>query len=170
MNKKQTLWIVFVVLLTFGVLMSGCTTQIPDITPTPQPLTGRVSRAEVEAAPGWEKLKAEDYTPDESLVDEIRENAGEVEVLLFLGTWCGDSKREVPHFFKLMDLAGISESQVEIIALDRSKIDDEGLAEKWEVMYVPTFIFIENDIEIGRIVESPTESLEADLADILSAN
>jgi thiol-disulfide isomerase/thioredoxin len=122
----------------------------------------------VQTAAGWEQLNAEDYTPDASFVKTIQGKTGEVKVLLFLGTWCGDSKREVPRFFKLMDQAGITESQVEIIALDRSKKDAEGLTEKWAVKYVPTFIFIKDGVELGRIVETPKDSLEANIASILA--
>jgi thiol-disulfide isomerase/thioredoxin len=107
------------------------------------------------------------YSPDASLVKAIQENVGDVKVPLFLGTWCGDSKREVPHSYKLMDQAGIAESQVEIIALNRSKKDAEGLTEQWQVEHVPTFIFIKDDVEIGRIVETPKDSLEANIAAIL---
>lgn len=159
------LWVLFVVLA-----FAGCAPQAQTAAPaepTPQPLTGQVTWAEVRSADGWEALTAGDYTPDAALVEAIRENADDVEVLLFMGTWCGDSKREVPRFFKLIEQAGISESQVEITALDRTKKDAAGLAEQWGVEYVPTFIFIRGGEELGRIVELPAESLEADIAGIL---
>ena len=167
MKNTRLLQAVSLLLLTLSLFVTGCTPQIPTPTATPHPLTGKVTRTDVQGAVGWETLKGEDYSPDASLVKAIQENTGDVKVLLFLGTWCGDSKREVPRFFKLMDQAGISEGQVEIIALDRSKKDTEGLTEQWQVEYVPTFIFIKDGVEIGRIVETPKDSLEANIAAIL---
>ncbi|NLG98876.1 MAG: thioredoxin family protein [Chloroflexi bacterium] len=163
--RAAVLWISLLALAFAGCAPQAQTAVPAD--PTPQPLTGQVTWAEVQSADGWKELTAADYTPDAALVETIRENAGDVKVLLFLGTWCGDSKREVPRFFKLIEQAGISESQVEITALDRTKKDAAGLTEKWGVEYVPTFIFIRGGEEIGRIVEMPAESLEADIAKIL---
>ena len=168
MKNKRLIQAVSLFLLFISLFVTGCTPQTSAPTATPQPLTGKVTRADVQGASGWETLKGEDYSPNASLVKAIQENAGDVKVLLFLGTWCGDSKREVPHFFKLMDQTGIAESQVEIIALDRSKKDAEGLTEKWQIEYVPTFIFIKDGKEIGRIVETPKDSLEANIAAILA--
>lgn len=91
-------------------------------------------------------------------------------MLVFLGTWCSDTKRELPRFFKSMDQAGLSELQVILIGLDRSKKDTEELTEKWQIEFVPTFIFIRNGRELGRIVETPEDTLEGNIAQILQAN
>lgn len=171
MSNKRIFLVMSLLLLILNLFLVGCAPKAQPATSvpaTPQPLTGKVTRADVQTAAGWEKLKAEEYTPDASFVKAIQGKTGEVKVLLFLGTWCGDSKREVPRFFKLMDQAGITESQVEMIALDRSKKDAEGLTEKWGIKYVPTFIFIKDGIELGRIVETPKDSLEANIAFILT--
>lgn len=90
-------------------------------------------------------------------------------MLVFLGTWCSDTKRELPRFFKSMDQAGLPEPQVTLIGLDRSKKDTEGLTEKWQIEFVPTFIFIRNGRELGRIVETPEGTLEGNIAQILRA-
>lgn len=90
-------------------------------------------------------------------------------MLVFLGTWCSDTKRELPRFFKSMDQAGLSEPQVTLIGLDRSKKDTEELTEKWQIEFVPTFIFIRNGRELGRIVETPEDTLEGNIAQILRA-
>lgn len=122
------------------------------------------------AADGWEELDPTAYQPDPDAIAMIKNHSQDLEVLLFLGTWCGDSKREVPHFFQVMDEAGIREEQLTMIALDRSKQDEEGLTDTWQIAYVPTFIFLEDGQEIGRIVERPMTSLEADLATFLASD
>lgn len=141
-------------------------TAVPE--PTVVPLTGIVTRAALEAYAGWENLRAQDYAPDTATVATLRERWDDIEVLLFLGTWCSDSQREVPRFFKILDQAGISEPKITMYGLDRTKKDAEGLTVQWDVQYVPTFIFLRDGKELGRIIEKPKTTLESDIAEFLS--
>ena len=45
----------------------------------------------------------------------IRQANSGVRVLVFLGTWCGDSKREVPRFLRIVDAAGISMDRITLV-------------------------------------------------------
>jgi thiol-disulfide isomerase/thioredoxin len=146
---------------------SGGPTPAPK--PTIVPLTGPTTRAAIEAHTGWEQLRAQDYMPDAAAVATIRERANDAEVLIILGTWCSDTKRELPRFFKIMDQAGVPESKVTLIGVDRSKKDAEGLTEKWQIQFVPTFIFVRDGRELGRIVETPNGTLEGNIAQVLQA-
>jgi thiol-disulfide isomerase/thioredoxin len=136
--------------------------------PQTPPLTGQVTRATLEAYPGWEELRARDYTPDPAAVASIKSQVTEVEALLFVASWCPDSRRDVPRLFKIMDQAGFPQSRVTMHSLDRTKKDAAGLTVKWNVERVPTFIFLRGDQEIGRVIERPTATLEADIAQILA--
>jgi len=133
----------------------------------PAPLTGHVSRATLEAFPGWADPQARDYTPDPATVSSIAERIRDVDALLFVATWCPDSRREVPRLFTILDQARFPESRLTLHALDRSKKDAAGLTEKWKIERVPTFVFLRGGREIGRIVERPAATLEADLLAIL---
>jgi hypothetical protein len=133
------------------------------------PLTGLTSRAELEAHPGWQHLRGQGYAPDPAAIRSIRENAAGVDILLFVGTWCPDSRRHVPRFFKLMDQAGLPESQVTIYGVDRELDDGEGCAARWDVRHVPTIVFLRGGQELGRLVEAPAGTLEGDIARILTA-
>lgn len=144
-------------------------TAVVTAAPTTVPLTERITRAQIEAHTGWEDLRAQDYTPDTDVINAITAQAPDIEVLVFLGTWCSDTKRELPRFFKIMDQAGISETQVTLIGLDRSKKDAAGLTAEWQIEYVPTFIFIRNGRELGRIIETPDGTLEGNIARILAS-
>lgn len=86
-----------------------------------------------------------------------------VSVLLFFGTWCHDSEREVPRLLKLLETAGLSEDKLKLIALDYRKREPEGRATKFNVRYTPTAIFIRDGEEVGRIVERPNTSLYEDI-------
>jgi len=99
--------------------------------------------------------------------DMIREVQKGVDVLVFFGAWCSDSQRELPRFLKIADLAGIPEKRVRLYSLDRSKKSPDGLTATYGIERVPTFIFLKGGNEVGRIVEIPRTTLEADVLTIL---
>lgn len=85
-------------------------------------------------------------------------------VIIVLGTWCEDSRREVPRFYKILDHLLFPSMYTRIILVDKNKKDDKDKTEKLKIEYVPTFIVTDrNGKEIGRIVEKPKKSLESDL-------
>jgi thiol-disulfide isomerase/thioredoxin len=133
-------------------------------------LLGHLTREELRAYEPWKPLFVEPYVPDVSATAAIKVNADGVTVLLIVATWCPDSKREVPRFFAIMDGAGISASQLTMVGVDRSKKDAEGLTEKWGITRVPTFVFLRNGQEVGRVVERtpPGATLEAEIARLLA--
>jgi len=121
--------------------------------------------------PEWEIIY-NTYKVNHEILDSIsikKKHLYEVEI--FLGTWCGDSEREVPRFLKILDEKSlVLENKVRLFAVDRKKKLENGLAEQNKINYVATFIIKKDSIEIGRIVESPENSLEKDLLSILANN
>ncbi len=115
----------------------------------------------------WKGLRAQDYEPDAAAVSTIAARAGDVDVFAVVATWCPDTRRDLPRFFKIADKAGLPMSRVKLLAVDRTKKDAEGQTEKWNVTRVPTFIFLRGGKEIGRVVERPTTTLEQDIAAIV---
>jgi thiol-disulfide isomerase/thioredoxin len=142
-------------------------------TPRPQapaPLLGHVTREQIRAYDPWKRLFVDPYVPDAAAVATIRANADGIAVLLIVATWCPDSKREVPRFFAIMDGVGFRESQLTMVGVDRTKKDTEGLTEKWGVTRVPTFVFLRNGQEVGRVVERTPAgaTLEGEIARVLA--
>ncbi|MCX6545231.1 MAG: thioredoxin family protein [Acidobacteria bacterium] len=138
--------------------------------PAPPPLLGHLSRASLKAYESWKPLfAAAPYVPDETAVAAIKSGAQDVTVLLIMATWCPDSKRELPRYFTVMDAAGVSDSTLTMVGVDRTKKDSEGLTEKWGITRVPTFVFFRGGQELGRVVERvPAGStLEAEIAKVL---
>ncbi|MBE3110191.1 MAG: thioredoxin family protein [Acidobacteria bacterium] len=136
--------------------------------PPALPLTGRTTRAAVESFDDrWRALRAEDYTPDAAAVATIRDKARDVTAYIVLATWCPDTRRDLPRFFKIADQAGWPASRMVLLAVDRTKKDPEGDTVKWNVTRVPTFIFLRGGKEIGRVTERPTATLEQDIAVIV---
>ncbi len=109
------------------------------------------------------------YNPDTMILNQLSRKAKDYRINIFLGSWCSDSQEQVPRFIKIADLAGISPDQISIWCLDRKKhcgaISD--LIVQSAIEKVPTFIFYQGENEIGRITETPIESLESDWLKIL---
>ncbi len=112
------------------------------------------------------------YKIDSAVAEEIKKNTGNKQFLLFLGTWCGDSKKEVPRLFKLFDYCNIKPEQIRLVLVsnhDSAYKQSPAHEEKgMNILRVPTLIVMENNKEINRIVESPVENLEKDLLKILT--
>lgn len=119
---------------------------------------------------GWFSTVYNSYEPDEIVVGELKNFLTDITIKLFLGTWCGDSKREVPRFLKVLNAAGFPESQLDMIALSSKpgmyKKSPENYETGLNIHRVPTFIIYKNKEEVGRIIESPVETLEKDLLSI----
>jgi len=103
------------------------------------------------------------YKPASTYIDKLEPKLDDVEITIVLGTWCSDSQREVPRFYKVLNEAGYNDKRVKVIAVDKSKeaivVDIKDL----NIEKVPTFIIYKDDVEMGRIIETPKKSLEKDL-------
>ncbi|MCL4547442.1 MAG: thioredoxin family protein [Bacteroidetes bacterium] len=115
----------------------------------------------------WFDSEHDNYTPDSATVKEIGDKLKDVKITIVMGTWCGDSRREVPRFFKILDQLNYDQKNLTLICVDRKKSDPAGDVEKLNIELVPTMIFYKDNNEIGRIVETPKESLEKDIAKIV---
>lgn len=108
------------------------------------------------------------YQPDSATLKDLKPLLKGKKITIVMGTWCGDSHLQVPRFYKILDALGISEKKLSLICVDRSKKAENGLIDHLNILHVPTFIFTEKGVEIGRIVESPKETLEKDMLSILA--
>jgi hypothetical protein len=109
------------------------------------------------------------YSPSAAIIEGIKSMPNGTKVTIIMGTWCIDSKLQVPHFYKILDKAGISEGETTLICVDEHKKVADGSIDNLNIERVPTFIVYRNEAELGRIVESPKDTLEEDLLDILSS-
>ena len=117
---------------------------------------------------GWFEHHYKNYKPEKEIVKKIKKNLRGVSVMCFMGTWCGDSKRETPRFYKIMEQAGFDfEKNFKLIAVNRLKKTPDNLQANHNIIRVPTFIFYKRGEELGRYVEYPRESMEKDILKIL---
>ena len=116
----------------------------------------------------WWMSEYDLYKVDSTNLNEIKDGLKNVNVKLVMGTWCSDSRREVPRFFKILDSVNYSSDNVKIICVDEDKHAEDNELAGLKIDLVPTFIFYKDGQELGRIVESPKETLEKDMLKILN--
>jgi tetratricopeptide (TPR) repeat protein len=138
-------------------------------------LYGVITENDLRAAPydSWFVATYNSYESHAATIKELQKiNTKGIQIEIFLGTWCGDSKREVPRFFRVLRDLSFDEKNIKMIALGgsdslykRSPQQEEGGK---GIFRVPVFIVYKNGVEINRINEFPVHSLEKDLYSILS--
>jgi len=126
---------------------------------------GILSLTEVKVAYDREYPK---YELDSALLLQIAPLLKGKKITVVMGTWCGDSRYQVPHFYKITDALSIPEKDIRLICVDGTKQAENGLIDGLDIQKVPTFILYDEGKEIGRIIESPKETLETDLLAILN--
>jgi hypothetical protein len=110
------------------------------------------------------------YDVDSSAVVELQEILKDVQIQIVSGTWCSDSRRELPRFFKILDVIQYPLESVTMISVNREKVGLNDEVDEMQIDFVPTFIFSKNDKELGRIIEMPYDSLEKDMLEFLIKN
>lgn len=121
----------------------------------------------IQGCPGWDAVAAA-YVPAPDPVAKLKEFARPVQVEVFLGSWCSDSKLQVPAFFKVLDAVGSPLISVTYIGVPHDKDARPDYYGGKDIQRIPTFIVSVDGLEKGRIIESPVKSIEQDLVDILS--
>ena len=108
------------------------------------------------------------YALNKEAVQVIKNDSENLSIMLFMGTWCGDSRREVPRIYRILDAVNFDESRLTLINMDREKNSPNGEETGLNIHHVPTLILYKNSSEIGRVIESPIQSLEEDIAAIIN--
>lgn len=138
-------------------------------------LYGQIKKDSLSKTPfaEWFKPGYDDYHPDAGTITILKnQQLKDITIQVFLGTWCGDSKREVPRFMKLLNDISFPENKVTMIAVGSGDSLYKQSPQHEEagkgIFRVPTFIIYKNGVEINRINEYPVNSLEKDLLQIIT--
>lgn len=108
------------------------------------------------------------YEPDSVTISELKQDLENIDITVVLGTWCSDSREQVPHFFKIIDETGFPENRINMICVDRDKKSTSREVDSLNIELVPTFIFYKDGKEMGRIEESPNDTIEKDMYAIIT--
>ncbi|HUJ90782.1 MAG TPA: thioredoxin family protein [Syntrophorhabdales bacterium] len=130
-------------------------------------LTGKITTEQLYSNAPVFKQNAQKFCPDPMTTEKVRQINWNLTIIVFLGTWCVDSKREVPKLLKILEAANNQNISLELYAVDTKLQDGEGLTKKYGVKAVATIIFFDHGRELGRIIESPKTTLERDFLDIV---
>ncbi len=167
-------------ILVSAIFLFGCNLQkkketsqktaLPQIEEVTNDLIGKITRSNLEVLPyaAWFTENYNNYNLDKQTIASFEEVLSDYEITIFMGTWCGDSKREVPVFYKILDETEFDPQKITLIAVSEYKDTPEGFQKGRNITHVPTFIFEKNGVESNRIVESPIATLEMDIYSILT--
>lgn len=170
-NMKSTKGL-FMILVLLGTLFSanGQTSTKNN------KLLGVITKADLLSGTyrDWFAPQFNAYKVDTTIATKLLEPIKEFEIVVFLGTWCGDSRKEVPQFYKLLEHLNYPMQKLKVVAVDNEKENykksPSGEEKGLNIHRVPTFIFYKNGKEVNRIVEHPKISFEADMHQIISSN
>ncbi|NOZ79869.1 MAG: hypothetical protein GXP48_11965 [Acidobacteria bacterium] len=128
-------------------------------------LLGRVSWAQLEKVEGW-KASYDAYRPDPAALARLRKITGHYRIVVVLGSWCSDSRREVPRLVKVLDAAGGGHFSLEMYGVGHTlTVHDpsfpKGVLPGIKAERVPTIVVLDRDgQELGRVVETAEQPLE----------
>ena len=131
-------------------------------------LVGKGHRSDLEKKyyNEWFDANYRDYRPDTKIINQLKPIINDYKIVVLMGTWCPDSREQVPVLFKVLDEAGYQKNP-EIYFTPR-KYKYYKPAKKYQITRVPTIIVYKDSKEKARIIEYPMKSIEADLLKIIS--
>lgn len=160
--------------LAFLLLGQNNTTQTYTTKDGDIHLLGVSSKSDLQQVPydEWYSKQYSKYELNTSILDRVDSNdLGNIHFKIFMGTWCGDSKKAVPEMYKVLEHLNIQEKKIALINVSAEdgeyKQSPTHEEKNLNIHRVPTFIVYKGNEELGRIVESPATSLEVDLVQIL---
>jgi tetratricopeptide (TPR) repeat protein len=121
----------------------------------------------------WFKKNYTDYKPNPSVIETLKSlKINDFKIKIFFGTWCGDTKREMPRLLKVLDGIGFPKDKITFVALSsadsiykQSKNREE---HGYNIFRVGCYVFEKNGVEVNRIYELPVLSMERDVLAIFS--
>jgi tetratricopeptide (TPR) repeat protein len=165
---------IFTLLFSITITAQQLNTEI--VTGETSHLLGKIDKSDLESDnyASWFTKNYESYHPNQSLIKEIASELKTYSIKLFMGTWCGDSKQEVPKLYKVLDACDFPMEQLTAVAVSRQpdmykqspQHEEVGL----NIHRVPTIIFYKANKEVNRIVEHPIVSFEEDILNIITKN
>lgn len=114
----------------------------------------------------WFDTTYQFYRPDMSAVTELKSRLSHYSFMVFGGSWCGDTKRLLPKFYKVTDAIGVPGNKITLVGVDRNKNAVDKSPHQYHIDRIPVFIMFYDGREAGRITEACKHSVEKDMAEI----
>lgn len=121
----------------------------------------------------WYSSNENNYSAQKEDLETLKKSFNQIDsITVFMGTWCGDSKREVPRLTKTLKAIDFDFDKLKIICVNNAynnyKQSPENEQAGQNIHRVPTIILHNNKNEVGRIVEEPIVTMEKDLVAIIN--
>jgi thiol-disulfide isomerase/thioredoxin len=167
---------IFNVFASTAIVLSGCATvqktnYVTEEKSNEKYLKGIINKSILDADSNYIWLSRDmKYTKaNEAAVATFKQQKSKFKLVVFGGTWCEDTHNLLPKFYKLIEKSEYPEKNILLIAVDKNKQTINDLHNKYNVKQVPTFIVMQGDKEIGRVVEyGKYNDIEKELAEIVS--
>ena len=173
-NQRFMKQSIILVLLLFCLQINNAQTLNQSVTEDgKEKLLGPINKEGLQMVPykEWFDTYYDSYLPHTEFLAPHASDLQEYTIKVFMGTWCGDSKRQVPKFYKTLEAVNFPMEQLEVYALNSTKEQykqgPNGEEKGYNIHRVPTFIFYKNDKEVHRIVETPKRTFEYDITAII---
>lgn len=173
---KTNIYIIIALLtFTFQLNAQPLNQEISEEGKTPY-LLGKIDKSGLEGEnyTSWFTKNHNDYITNEAVINDIASELKNYNISLFMGTWCGDSKAEVPKLYKVLEACNFPMEQLTVVAVSRQadmyKQSPEHEEKGLNIHRVPTIIFYKNNKEVNRIVEHPVKTFEEDIQNIITKN
>ena len=167
---KSSLIIAVFLIILIQQPLSAQTETMPATPSEEEMLVGKVTREQLQTGDfgKYFMYNYTNYAPDQQVIDELKNKIYSYDIVIVLGTWCSDSHRDVPRFYKILDKLKYNANTIQVYCIDREKTAGDIDISNLNIERIPTFIFIKDGVEKGRIVESPKNTLEKDMLEIMN--
>lgn len=130
-------------------------------------LIGPVSVSEITENDHVFEVYINRYQPDPEAVNYLSTYTDSVEIWVFFGSWCRESRKYLPGLVKTLRQADNDKIAVRYIGVDVEKKFPAAFLNMHQIKYIPSVVVLKGNAEIGRIVEKPRKLIETDLVEIL---
>jgi len=110
---------------------------------------------------------ADAYRPDPESVSFLSSRRDSVRLVAFFGSWCPVCNEELPKLVKTLESAKNGRIAVSYVAVSEDLKEPREELKKHSVSATPSLLVYVCGKELGRIVEHPQKTIEADIAAIL---
>ena len=133
-------------------------------------LSGQYQPEQVKAQSGleWFGNGVATYAPDKKVIEQLRQSWTPAHsAVIVAGSWCPDTHRDLPSYYKALQAAGIPESSQSLWFVDRRFRKADGISKQYQVTSVPTFVVLKEGKEVGRFAGRPGIKVESELLRVL---
>jgi len=171
--------------------LAGCQTNTPDNLASSQYQESELTKAAMDAEQNyvltrnglnneakypWFTGAYKNYNANRQAISELKAVNKNLSFIVFGGSWCPDTKKALPRFYKVVEESQIPAKKIALYGVDHEKksqdkpVNGKTKSDEYGIHRVPVFIIFYDGNEIGRLNEKPDKSLEEDMVQLIKEN